>query len=223
MGVENVSQGMKWLGRKLWILLRAFGLVLIAVFSDAILEMSTSPVAHLGIALSSIGVMVFMYWRAEKNGITIWDRSFLTWKGLGFVVLTFTVAQLFKHLGYYIMELQGIEDTSNEIELTKILENIPFWVALINMACLPAIAEEVITRGYLFKKLFEKHKMLEILVSGLIFAFLHGPTDFGSWIIYASSGFLLAFLYYKTDYLIYPIAVHFINNAWSVVAFYYLK
>ncbi|MDW8576350.1 hypothetical protein Q7V23_09455 [Streptococcus suis] len=154
--MENVSQGMKWLGRKLWILLRAFGLVLIAVFPDAILEMSTSPVAHLGIALSSIGVMVFMYWRAEKNGITIWDRSFLTWKGLGFVVLTFTVAQLFKHLGYYIMELQGIEDTSNEIELTKILENIPFWVALINMACLPAIAEEVITRGYLFKKLFER-------------------------------------------------------------------
>ncbi|HFI0627200.1 TPA: lysostaphin resistance A-like protein [Streptococcus suis] len=221
--MKNVSQGMKLLGRKLWILLRAFGLVLIAVFPDAILEMSTSPVAHLGIALSSIGVMVFMYWRAEKNDITIWDRNFLTWKGLGLVILTFTVAQLFQHLGYYIMELQGIEDTSNEIELTKILENIPFWVALINMACLPAIAEEVITRGYLFKKLFEKHKMLGILVSGLIFAFLHGPTDFGSWIIYASPGFLLAFLYYKTDYLIYPIAVHFINNAWSVVAFYYLK
>ncbi|HEP1820295.1 TPA: CPBP family intramembrane metalloprotease, partial [Streptococcus suis] len=56
----------------------------------------------------------------------------------------------------------------------------------------------------------------------LVFAFLHGPTDLGSWIIYASPGFLLAYLYYKTDYLIYPIAVHFINNAWSVLAFYYL-
>ncbi|HEM3176669.1 TPA: CPBP family intramembrane metalloprotease [Streptococcus suis] len=220
--MENVSQGMKWLGRKLWILLRAFGLVLIAVLPDVILEVSTSPVAHLGIALSSIGVMVFVYWRAEKNDITIWDRNFLTWKGLGLVILTFTVAQIFQHLGYYIMELQGIEDTSNELELTKILENIPFWVALINMACLPAISEEVITRGYLFKKLFEKHKMLGIVVSGLIFAFLHGPTDLGSWIIYASPGFLMAYLYFKTDYLIYPIAVHFINNAWSVVAFYYL-
>ncbi|NQP57981.1 CPBP family intramembrane metalloprotease [Streptococcus suis] len=221
--MENVSQGMKWLGRKLWILLRAFGLVLIAVLPDVILEVSTSPVAHLGIALSSIGVMVFVYWRAEKNDITIWDRNFLTWKGLGLVILTFTVAQIFQHLGYYIMELQGIEDTSNELELTKILENIPFWVALINMACLPAISEEVITRGYLFKKLFEKHKMLGIVVSGLIFAFLHGPTDLGSWIIYASPGFLMAYLYFKTDYLIYPIAVHFINNAWSVVAFYYFQ
>ncbi|HFI0043027.1 TPA: hypothetical protein ACGO8N_001571 [Streptococcus suis] len=106
--MENVSQGMKWLGRKLWILLRAFGLLLIAVLPDAILDLSTSQWAQWGAALLSVGILVFMYWRAEKNDITIWDRNFLTWKGLGFVVLTFTVAQLFKHLGYYIMELQGI-------------------------------------------------------------------------------------------------------------------
>ncbi len=173
-------------------------------------------------ALLSVGILVFMYWRAEKNGITIWDRNFLTWKGLGFVVLTFTVVQLFKHLGYYIMELQGIEETSNDLELTKLLENIPFWLAFVRIACQAAITEEIIVRGYLFKKFFEKHKILGIVVSGLIFAFLHGPTDLGSWIIYASPGFLLAYLYYKTDYLIYPIAVHFINNAWAVLAFYYL-
>ncbi|MCK4025332.1 CPBP family intramembrane metalloprotease [Streptococcus suis] len=197
--------------------------MVLAVLPDVILNLSTSQLAQWGAALLSVGILVFMYWRAEKNGITIWDGSFLTWKGLCLVVLTFTVAQLFIYLGYYIMELQGIEETSNELELTKLLENIPFWLALINMACLPAISEEIIVRGYLFKKLFEKYKILGIVVSGLIFAFLHGPTDLGSWIIYASPGFLLAYLYYKTDYLIYPIAVHFINNAWSVVAFYYFQ
>ncbi|WNY50746.1 CPBP family intramembrane glutamic endopeptidase [Streptococcus iners] len=217
------SNGVNWLGQKLWILLRVFGFMVLAVLPDVILNLSTSQLAQWGAALLSVGILVFMYWRAEKNGITIWDGSFLTWKGLCLVVLTFTVAQLFIYLGYYIMELQGIEETSNELELTKLLENIPFWLALINMACLPAISEEIIVRGYLFKKLFEKYKILGIVVSGLIFAFLHGPTDLGSWIIYASPGFLLAYLYYKTDYLIYPIAVHFINNAWSVVAFYYFQ
>ncbi|HEL1739882.1 type II CAAX endopeptidase family protein [Streptococcus suis] len=221
--METVSKGLKWLGRKLWILLRAFGFMVLAVLPDAILDLSTLQWAQWGAALLSVGILVFMYWRAEKNGITIWDRSFLTWRGLGFVVLTFTVAQLFKHLGYYIMELQGIEETSNDLELTKLVENIPFWLALINMACLPAISEEIIVRGYLFKKFFEKYKILGIVVSGLLFAFLHGPTDLGSWIIYASPGFLLAYLYYKTDYLIYPIAVHFINNAWAVLAFYYFQ
>ncbi|HEL2382304.1 TPA: CPBP family intramembrane metalloprotease [Streptococcus suis] len=221
--METVSKGMKWFGQKLWILLRAFGLMVLAVLPDAILDLSTSQLAQWGAALLIVGILVLMYWRAEKNGITIWDRSFLTWKGFGLVVLTFAVAQLFKHLGYYIMELQGIEETSNELELTKLLENIPFWLAFVRIACQAAITEEIIVRGYLFKKLFEKHKILGIVVSGLIFAFLHGPTDLGSWIIYASPGFLLAYLYYKTDYLIYPIAVHFINNAWSVVAFYYFQ
>ncbi|HEM5070498.1 TPA: CPBP family intramembrane metalloprotease [Streptococcus suis] len=221
--MENLTQGLEWIGRKIWILLRAFGFMVPAVLSDAILDLSTSQLAQWGAALVSFVIIVFMYWRAEKNGIKIWDRSFLTWKGLGLVVLTFAVAQLFKHLGYYIMELQGIEETSNELELTKLLENIPFWLAFVRIACQAAISEEIIVRGYLFKKLFEKHKILGIVVSGLIFAFLHGPTDLGSWIIYASPGFILAYLYYKTDYLIYPIAVHFINNAWSVVAFYYFQ
>ncbi|HEL2110644.1 TPA: CPBP family intramembrane metalloprotease [Streptococcus suis] len=196
--------------------------MVLAVLPDAILDLSTLQWAQWGAALLSVGILVLMYWRAEKNDIKIWDSNVLTWKGLGLVVLTFAVAQLFKHLGYYIMELQGIEETSNELELTKLLENIPFWLAFVRIACQAAITEEIIVRGYLFKKLFEKHKILGIVVSGLIFAFLHGPTDLGSWIIYASPGFILAYLYYKTDYLIYPIAVHFINNAWVVVAFYYL-
>ncbi|HEM6205669.1 TPA: CPBP family intramembrane metalloprotease [Streptococcus suis] len=220
--METFSKGLKWLGQKFWILLRVFGFMVLAVLPDAILDLSTLQWAQWGAALLSVGILVLMYWRAEKNDIKIWDSNVLTWKGFGLVVLTFAVAQLFKHLGYYIMELQGIEETSNELELTKLLENIPFWLAFVRIACQAAITEEIIVRGYLFKKLFEKHKILGIVVSGLIFAFLHGPTDLGSWIIYASPGFILAYLYYKTDYLIYPIAVHFINNAWVVVAFYYL-
>lgn len=132
--MEKLGQSLKWLGRKLWILLRAFGFMMMIVLPDAILEVSTSQLAQWGAAIVSFVIIVFMYWRAEKNGIKIWDSNVLTWKGFGLVVLTFAVAQLFKHLGYYIMELQEIEETSNELELTKLLENIPFWLALINMA-----------------------------------------------------------------------------------------
>ncbi|HEM6346234.1 TPA: CPBP family intramembrane metalloprotease [Streptococcus suis] len=163
-----------------------------------------------------------MCWLAERKGLAIWDRKFLTWKGFGLIALTFSAAYLSKKLGYFVMNLQGIEDTANQLDIETILEKIPAWLAFINFVCLPAISEEIIVRGYLFKKLFEKYKILGIVVSGLIFAFLHGPTDLGSWIIYASPGFLLAYLYYKTDYLIYPIAVHFINNAWACFAYYYL-
>ncbi|MGU7919555.1 CPBP family intramembrane glutamic endopeptidase [Streptococcus suis] len=221
--LEIFSQRLEWICRKIWILLQAFLLLLLELIPTFILQKSTSPVAQWTAGLSSIGIMVFMCWLAERKGLAIWDRKFLTWKGLGLVALTVLFTSLSTVLGHTIMDLQGIEDTANQIGIDKLLRMIPFGLAFVRIACQAAISEEIIVRGYLFKKFFEKYKILGIVVSGLIFAFLHGPTDLGSWIIYASPGFLLAYLYYKTDYLIYPIAVHFINNAWSVVAFYYFQ
>lgn len=221
--LETFSQRLEWICRKIWILLQAFLLLLLEIIPTFVLQKSTSQVAQWTAGLSSIGIMVIMCWLAERKGLAIWDRKILTWKGLGIVLLTYSVAQLFKYLGQFIMDLQGIEDTANQIGIDKLLRMIPFWLAFVRIAFQAAISEEIIVRGYLFKKFFEKHKILGIVVSGLVFAFLHGPTDLGSWIIYASPGFLMAYLYYKTDYLIYPMAVHFINNAWSVVAFYYFQ
>ncbi|HFU4500690.1 TPA: lysostaphin resistance A-like protein [Streptococcus suis] len=220
--MKTFSQGMKWLGRKTWILLRVLGLLVLAVIPDLILDRSVEQVAQWAAGLVSLVLIVFMYWRAEKNGLAIWDRKFLTWKGLGLVALTFSGIYLSKKIGYFIMDLQGIEDTANQMDIETILEKIPAWLAFIHFVCLPAISEEIIVRGYLFKKLFEKYKMLGIVVSGLIFALLHGPTDLGSWVLYSLPGFLYGYLYYKTDYLIYPMAVHFINNAWAFLAYYYL-
>ncbi|HEL9591217.1 TPA: CPBP family intramembrane metalloprotease [Streptococcus suis] len=220
--LETFSQRLEWICRKIWILLQAFLLLLLELIPTFILQKSTSPVAQWTAGLSSIGIMVFMCWLAERKGLAIWDRKFLTWKGLGLVALTVLFTSLSTVLGHTIMDLQGIEDTANQIGIDKLLRMIPFGLAFVRIACQAAISEENIVRGYLFKKFFEKHKILGIVVSGLVFAFLHGPTDLGSWIIYASPGFILAYLYYKTDYLIYPIAVHFINNAWAMLAFYFL-
>ncbi|HFU4115862.1 TPA: lysostaphin resistance A-like protein [Streptococcus suis] len=221
--MEQFSQKLEWLCRKIWILLLAFLLLLLDHIPISILEKSTSQVAQWTAGLSSIGIMVIMCWLAERKGLAIWDRKFLTWKGLGLVALTLLFTRFSTVLGHTIMDLQGIEDTANQIGIDKLLRMIPFWLAFVRIAFQAAISEEIIVRGYLFKKFFEKHKILGIVVSGLVFAFLHGPTDLGSWIIYASPGFLMAYLYYKTDYLIYPMAVHFINNAWAVVAFYYFQ
>ncbi|HFU3799460.1 TPA: lysostaphin resistance A-like protein [Streptococcus suis] len=219
--LESISQRLEWLCRKIWILLLAFLLLLLELIPTFILQQSTSPVAQWTAGLFSIGIVVFMCWLAERKGLAIWDRKFLTWKGLGLVALTLLFTCLSTALGHTIMDLQGIEDTTNQIGIEKMLQIIPFWLAFVRIACQAAITEEIIVRGYLFKKLFEKHKILGIVVSGLIFAFLHGPTDLGSWIIYASPGFILAYLYYKTDYLIYPIAVHLVNNLIATI-FYYL-
>ncbi|WP_099831360.1 CPBP family intramembrane metalloprotease, partial [Streptococcus suis] len=154
--LETFSQRLEWICRKIWILLQVFLLLLLELIPTFILQKSTSPVAQWTAGLSSIGIMVFMCWLAERKGLAIWDRKFLTWKGLGLVALTLLFTSLSTVLGHTIMDLQGIEDTANQIGIDKLLRMIPFWLAFVRIACQAAISEEIIVRGYLFKKFFEK-------------------------------------------------------------------
>ncbi|HEL1587286.1 TPA: CPBP family intramembrane metalloprotease [Streptococcus suis] len=129
--------------------------------------------------------------------------------------------QLMDMFGLFLLELQGAETTANETLIMESLKEVPFWLATLTTALLPAVGEEVILRGYFFKKLFGSYVVFGIIASSLLFGVLHGPTDIGSWLIYAGSGIILSTLYHKTGYLIYPIAVHLVNNLIATI-FYYL-
>ncbi|WP_261979821.1 type II CAAX endopeptidase family protein [Streptococcus suis] len=219
--MKKISQGMEWIGRKIWVILRAFGFLLIFVIPDLILEQSKSQVFLLLTGLATVGIVVFFWWRAEKNGLPVWDSKILSWDGFALVILAFAVMQLMDMFGLFLLELQGAETTANETLIMESLKGVPFWLATLTTALLPAVGEEVILRGYFFKKLFGSYVVFGIIASSLLFGLLHGPTDIGSWLIYAGSGIILSTLYHKTGYLIYPIAVHLVNNLIATI-FYYL-
>ncbi|HFH9836922.1 TPA: lysostaphin resistance A-like protein [Streptococcus suis] len=221
--MKKLSQGLEWIGRTIWLLLRVFGFLIIFAIPTIILEEAKSQVALVMAVLLTLGLLIFFWWRAEKNNLPVWDKSILSWDGLAIVLLAFAIMQLTDMLGFYLLELQGTTSTANEALIIEYLKGVPFWLAFLTTACLPAIAEEVLFRGYLFKKLFGSQVVIGIIVSSLLFGALHGPTDIGSWLVYGGGGLIFCILYHKTGYLIYPMAVHFINNAWSVVAFYYFK
>lgn len=99
--LETFSQRLEWIGRKIWILLQAFLLLLLELIPTFILQKSTSPVAQWAAGLSSIGIMVFMCWLAERKGLAIWDRKFLTWKGTWIGCTDLTIYQPFYCLRAY--------------------------------------------------------------------------------------------------------------------------
>lgn len=80
-----------------------------------------------------------------------------------------------------------------------------------------ALLEEVIFRGYLFGRFFGRTSKLGLVLSSLIFAYFHGPVNLADWVVYASRGLVLAYLYYKYDHLEYSIALHFLNNGFGFV------
>ena len=166
-------------------------------------------------------VFWFFWWRAEKNNLNIWDPKILSWKGLGIVLLGYVVMFSCDSLAQYLMEMRGIDTTANQDTIVQLLAGVPFWLALLTTTPLPALAEEIIFRGYLYKKLFGGLSIVGLVLSSLIFGLLHGPTDWLSCFIYSSSGLVLGYSYYKTAYLIYPIVIHLLNNDLTTILYYF--
>ena len=94
-------------------------------------------------------------------------------------------------------------------------------INLFVMALLPAIAEELFFRGALQKTILRTsgRPWLAILITAVIFALLHGSM-FKILPIF-TLGILLGIVYYVTRNLWYTIIIHFLNNAFAVMSFYY--
>ena len=213
---------------KLWIVLRALGLLIVAHLPTLLLDSRSSLVlsnskdrVFLLTELMAFLVFWFFWWRAEKNDLNIWDPKILSWKGMGIVLLGYAAMFCCDSLAQYLMEMRGIDTTVNQDAIVQLLAGVPFWLALLITALLPALAEEIIFRGYLYKKLFGSLSIVGLVLSSLIFGLMHGPTDWLSCFIYSSSGLILGYSYYKTGYLIYPIVIHLLQNGLTTILYYF--
>lgn len=95
------------------------------------------------------------------------------------------------------------------------------WFGLINIALVPALCEEVLFRGYIFRA-FEKSWgiIAAIIVSGFVFGLFH--IQLTNLLPLASLGMLFALMTWLSGSLWPAIAAHFINNGASVLlATYY--
>lgn len=93
--------------------------------------------------------------------------------------------------------------------------------ALVVMAIIPAIGEEMVFRGLLQRELMSNgtNPHMAILFTGLFFSAVH--FQFFSFIPRAGLGILLGYLYYWSNSLWVPILAHFINNASLVILMYF--
>lgn len=103
----------------------------------------------------------------------------------------------------------------------QMMEDTPtsFLLNLFVIAVLPALLEEMIYRGYILRVLRGHGDVYAILVSSMLFSLMHGnlrqiPFAF-------IVGMVLGYVYVVTDNIWVPIAIHFANNAISVVMEYF--
>ncbi len=107
-------------------------------------------------------------------------------------------------------------DPSNE--LPYVMDNAWRLIAgIITMAVLPAICEELLFRGLIFKGLQEKfNPHIAIVISAAMFTLLHGSLQ--QTVYQFILGMMLGYAMYYGKSIIYPMLLHFVNNLVVVIS-----
>jgi uncharacterized protein len=125
--------------------------------------------------------------------------------------------------------LKGLETWAKEKEevakkltefFTRFNSPIDLIPAVLVVAVLPAIGEELLFRGLIQNKLFAmaKNPHVAIWTAGILFSFFHFQL-FG-FVPRMLLGVLFGYLYYWSANLWVPIIAHFINNGFTILALY---
>ncbi|MBL57895.1 MAG: hypothetical protein CMP61_11985 [Flavobacteriales bacterium] len=121
----------------------------------------------------------------------------------------------------YFTGTDKFDDLKNMITQYMFLlpnEHRGWLITLIGVALIPAVGEEFMFRGYLMKLLSSKFNHHNgIALSGLLFALIH--FNLTNFFYYFVLGVVLGYMYYWGRNLLFPIIVHFINNALVVIVY----
>lgn len=90
-----------------------------------------------------------------------------------------------------------------------------FVLKIIAVGVAPAIFEEFVFRGVVLSKLRKYGTSFALIASSLLFAMLH--SNLISLPFAFLAGIIIGFIYIKTDNLWIAIAIHFLNNTFSVI------
>ncbi len=126
--------------------------------------------------------------------------------------------------------LAGIESWMQNSEkqaaqLTELFLNVntigALLINILMIGILPAIGEEFLFRGILQRLFHEwiKNIHVAIILTAFIFSFIH--FQFYGFFPRFALGMVMGYLFYWSGSLWVPILVHFINNTFAVVVFYY--
>lgn len=136
-----------------------------------------------------------------------------------FIVVKYGVA-IFSSL-LLVMLGSDVVSSENQETVVTLSKSMPFMMMISTSLLAPFVEEGIFRLG--IKKVIN-NKYLFILVSGLIFGFMHiFPTELPLYVAlieslnYVTMGLLLAYIYNETDNIYVTIAVHALNNLLSML------
>lgn len=142
-------------------------------------------------------------------------KGYITQMFIGFLMIYGVLIASSMLLSFF-----GITETSNnELLIQQMFDDNPYNLAILffNLVIFTPVIEELIFRKVMFSYLEPRLKpVLTIILTGLIFAFMHIQGDYIQMIPYGGMGIVLGYVYYKSNRNIYAsIGSHLLNNLFS--------
>lgn len=166
-------------------------------------------------------VLIFITYYKRINKRELFARPAANTKNYMIKCILIGIATLFLlsgTLNYVQLLIDKLGFSSTELPYK--LDSVPsFIVTLISLAVIPAICEELIFRAVLVNALKHKGELFAIIFSSIMFALFHFSL---SQLIYPICfGLILSIVYLRTKNILFPILLHFINNALTLSIQYF--
>ena len=117
-----------------------------------------------------------------------------------------------------LSQLFAKNETSGAIY--DITQNVPMWLAVLIIGCLPGFVEETIYRGILFSAFRKRSVLTGVIISGLSFGLMHMNFNQILYAIYL--GIVFALLVEATGSLVSTMTLHMLFNALNTSYLYLL-
>lgn len=98
--------------------------------------------------------------------------------------------------------------------INDFLSNVPYLLSLFAVAVLPGICEEALFRGTILKTFHNNKPWVGIIIVGVLFGALH--LDLNQFVGLSLIGIALCYIMVKTQNIFYSVAVHMLNNAFTI-------
>jgi len=189
----------------------------------------------VGNSIGQISVLAFATWfissivvrKSTKIQFFRLEKGVEIGKTVGLSILIMVAVQPMIWLLSYVNQLfpfpEGYLNFENEqmkILVDFLTKEKSLLFILINVAVIPALCEEILFRGFIFRLYSNSAGWIwGVIISGFLFGLYHFKLT--QLIPLSLIGMLLAWFTYKSGSLIPAIVAHFVNNGGSVVAAFY--
>ena len=196
-----------------FVFLAEFGIEFDAYYTDFVLLQTLYPLATCLLAVLTLRLIRIPFSSVVR--VQPLKGDFFPWLGLFLgvtVVMNYAVnflVQALDWIGIHLPDLFASYEPQDPLQATC------YFVVL---AILPPVTEEILCRASVGGVLKHFHPWTAVLVSAFAFAMMHATVQQIPFAFVL--GLVLGFVYVKTGNFLYPVLLHFANNAFACVMTY---